>query len=203
MTRYVVAGQDTGEIVSIINCDEAQAEAAAAAGGVVVVESADATPKTHYVSGGAAVGYTPEQAAAKASRPTYDAEWSNVAMTWVDQRTIDRAKIDKRAEIKKARDAANDAPKATTYGTFDAFPEARANITSVAAMAQTAAKYGSTAPIKFTLANNQRASFTLAEFESAALQVGAQVQANFDKADLLLQQIDEATTIEAVEAVVW
>lgn len=200
MSRFLVYRTDTGQSIQVSVCDSS-ADALSAfpdgAGLGAVQIGDDEDDSTHYfdVQAGELLPIPPQ--------PGNTFVFDPVAGGWQDPRTLEQHKADKIKEIKAARDAANDAPKATSYGTFDADPEARSNITSVAAMAQTAAKYGSTAPIKFTLANGVRASFTLAEFEVAALQVGGQVQANFDKADQLLQQIDEATTIEAVEAVVW
>jgi len=55
----------------------------------------------------------------------------------------------------------------------------------------------------YTLASNERVSLTLEQLETAALEIGSQIQALFDQADLLRQAIEAATTIEEVGAVVW
>lgn len=46
--------------------------------------------------------YTPKQLQRKATQPQYPAEWSNTAMSWIDMRSIEQAKIDGQAQIDDA-----------------------------------------------------------------------------------------------------
>lgn len=129
--------------------------------------------------------------------------WDATARRWVAQPTLTALKVDARERIKAAREAAVSEPKVTAYGIFDATLEARSNLAGVVAMAQTAAKLGLPSTVSYTLADNTRPEFTLEQLEYAALQVGAQVQACYDHAEALFQQIEAATTAEQLDAVQW
>ena len=129
--------------------------------------------------------------------------WDDATRRWVAQPTLAALKLEARERIKAAREAAISEPKDTTHGTFDATLEARSNLAGVVAMAQTADKLGLPSTVSYTLADNTRPEFTLAQIESAALQVGAQVQAAYDHADGLFQQIDAAESPAELDAIEW
>ena len=129
--------------------------------------------------------------------------WDEATRRWAAVPTLAALKFAARERIKAAREAAISEPKTTTYGTFDATLEARSNIAAVVAMAQTAAKLGLPSNVSFTLADNSRPEFTLLQIETAALQVGAQVQACYDHADELLQQIEAAADAAALASITW
>lgn len=129
--------------------------------------------------------------------------WDDATRRWVATPTLAALKLAARERIRAAREAAISEPKATDYGTFDATLEARSNIAAVVAMAQTAAKLGLPSNVSFTLADNTRPEFTLLQIETAALQVGAQVQTCYDHADELLQQIEAAADAAALASITW
>ena len=114
--------------------------------------------------------------------------------------TLEGRKYLKRAEIKAQRNAHILAAGATPVGVFDTTPESMANITSVVVMLLAAPMLAS---INFTLANNSRPSIARADFLTAAQTVAAQVQGVYDHGAALRAQIDAATTIAGVEAIVW
>lgn len=130
-------------------------------------------------------------------------DWDAQIKRWVATPTLAALKLAARERIKAAREAAISEPKTTTYGTFDATLEARANIAAVVAMAQTADKLGLPSNVSFTLTDNSRPEFTLLQIETAALQVGAQVQACYDHADELFQQIEAAADQAELDAITW
>lgn len=129
--------------------------------------------------------------------------WDEATRRWAAVPTLAALKLAARERIKAARDAAISEPKTTTYGTFDATLEARSNIAAVVAMAQTADKLGLPSTVSFTLADNTRPEFTLLQIETAALQVGAQVQACYDHADELFAQIEAAESAEELAPITW
>ncbi len=57
-----------------------------------LIQNVDGNTWTHYVASGVLIAYTPEQVAAKAVIPDFPAVWSNAAMAWEDQRSVDVAR---------------------------------------------------------------------------------------------------------------
>jgi len=198
VSRFLVCDAATGRPIQVSNCDSSEDAISAFDGGVLAVELNDGQDdSTHYFSiANLVLTAFPE-------RPSPAHRFDYAAERWTDPRSLDELKAAKWAEIKAAREVANSGPKVTSFGTFDATPEDRANIAAVVAIGQTAAKHGYPSGVNFTLADNTRVAFTLDQFENAAMQVGAQVQANFDKADTLRKQIDAATTAAELDLIVW
>ena len=128
---------------------------------------------------------------------------SNGALTWRDDRTLEEARAQAWARIKAARQAAIESPKATSQGTFDADIAAQDNLSKVIAMLRVAISRGYPDAARFTLANNERKTFTLAQLETAALEIGAQVQSAFDTGDDLRQRVDAASNVADLGGVQW
>jgi hypothetical protein len=128
---------------------------------------------------------------------------SNGALTWRDDRTLAEARAQAWAKIKAARQAAIESPKVTSQGTFDADIAAQDNLSKVIAMLRVAIARGYPDAARFTLANNERKTFTLAQLETAALEIGAQVQADFDTGDELRKQIDATTNTADLGGMRW
>lgn len=183
-----------------LTCSDAQIAANVPEGYAALEGAFDPLSQAVDLNTGQVVDYQPPAPADDELRTW---AWDAETKRWAAQPTLAALKDAKLAEIKAAREAAIDAPKATSFGTFDATPEARANIAAVVAIAQTAAKHGYPSNVFFTLADNSRIEFTLDQIESAALQVGAQVQAAFDKQATLYAQIDAAETVEDLQAIHW
>ena len=95
----------SGEIQRIVDCPEEMLELQAGPGELVAVADGDVSDATHFVVGLAVVAYTQAQAAVKAARPRYAAEWSNATMQWSDLRTIDQVRDDRWSTMKDAREA--------------------------------------------------------------------------------------------------
>lgn len=122
---------------------------------------------------------------------------------YVEVLTLAQHKINKWATVKAARDASVATPKTTSIGQFDADEVSQNNLNKVIALVQIAQVKGLPATANYTLATNVRVSLTLAQLQTAALEMGAQVQALYDKADALRTQINAATDIPTVEAIAW
>jgi hypothetical protein len=153
--------------------------------------------------GGVIIPYAEVDVGVKSQRPTTPATWSNETMTWVSTETIENCRDRRWQEIKTQRNFDIVQPKATSVGTFDAKPDDIVNLNTVLALARIAESRGIPSDSNYTLANNVRSTFTINELETAAIEMGAQVQALYDAADVLRGQIDNASTIEEVEAIVW
>jgi hypothetical protein len=139
---------------------------------------------------------------AKAAQPSplYVFDWSTY--TWSDPRPLDEKRAQKIAEIKAIRDAKITEPKVTSYGTFDSTDKAQNDLSKVIQMLTISVALGTGNTANFTLSDNTRPSFTLVELQTAALQMGAQVQALFDIASTLRSQIETATEAE-LESITW
>ncbi|HWH83260.1 MAG TPA: DUF4376 domain-containing protein [Burkholderiaceae bacterium] len=196
MNRYVIGSAATGEILRSVECDPDQLEAQAGDGEVLDLHD-DATPETHYFLDGALMAYTPEQAAAKRVRPE-DAGWSNAAFAWIDARDLARRRLERWAAIKAERDARIAAPKQTSLGAFDADLASQDNLNKVIALTRIAVARGYPDAARYTLASNARQLFTVEQLETAALEMGAQVQGLFDAADALRQQIDASDDPDSI-----
>ena len=74
---------------------------------VLQVENIPPDLRLYYVVNSALVAYTPEQAQLRANKPRPRAKWSNATMAWLDDRTLEQARSDKRAQIDAWRLEAN------------------------------------------------------------------------------------------------
>jgi hypothetical protein len=139
--------------------------------------------------------------------PLPDGDWhvagGAVAPGRLDLRTLEQRKAERWEQIKLARTAAINAPLVTPYGTFDADPASRQNITDAILMVQTLDQLGEPSSIDFTLADNSVVTLTVSEMVDVGLRLGAQVQAAHATSRVLRGQLDAATTAEAVDSVHW
>lgn len=137
------------------------------------------------------------------TRPSLDHQFDYASKTWIDPRTLQDFKDAKWALIKAARDAAMYAPLVTPYGTFDGTAEAQLNIGQTVLLANNMAALGITDPIRYTLADNTRPSFTAAQIVEVGFAMAARVQAARNAADLLREQINAATTAAQLNLIHW
>lgn len=128
-------------------------------------------------------------------------DWATHA--WIDPRTLAQHQAARWEAMKVAREVAISAPLSTPYGTFDATPAARTNITDAVLMAQTLAAAGSPVAIDFTLADNSVVTLSAAQMVEVGLCLGARTQAAYATARALRAAIAAATSIEDVLAIEW
>lgn len=122
---------------------------------------------------------------------------------WVDTRDLAQAKAEQWAAIKAVREARIAEPKATPHGAFDGSPADQDNLNKVIALLRVAISRGADDQANYTLADNTRGTFTLAQLEDAALAVGSATQALYDTSATLRAQIEEAATVAEVDAIAW
>lgn len=144
MKRFAYIGITSGSVVSVVTADDtvSNTQLPQRTGEVIVVWAWPAVdPFTFNASHWFAVSpsggngytlvineYTPQQKAAKAAVPDYQAVWSNATMSWQDQRTLQQAKDAKWAAFKAARELMLQAPLEWGGMTFDADLASQARI---------------------------------------------------------------------------
>ena len=122
---------------------------------------------------------------------------------WEDPRTLSDLKSAQWTQIKQARAAAIQNPLVTPYGTFDADEKSRTAITDSVLLLQTLSKRGRPQTIKFTLSDNTSIDLSVSQMEDVGLLLGEKTNLAFERARVLREQIEAATTKEQVEAIVW
>lgn len=122
---------------------------------------------------------------------------------WEDLRTLQEVKDVQWEKVKASREAELTSPLLTPFGTFDATISAQKSITDAILLLQTLAAIGNPQNIDFTLADNTTVTLTTPEMVQVGLILGARTQELYSKARPLRAQIDAATTISEVEAIIW
>jgi len=126
--------------------------------------------------------------------------WSTDDIAWIDPRDLDQLKAAKWEEVKSARSNAE-------YGGFtwdgSPFDSDAASQQRIIGASQLATLNPSAFDIDWTLADNTMRTLNAAEMNAVGMTLGVHVNAQYVHARALRQQIADATTKEAVEAVVW
>ena len=206
---FVVANLATGEIESSGSCQDDMVPYQAGEGQIALVGYGRRA--THWVNEDfETVAYTSEQYMAK-STFVLGCEWSNVSMSWVPMDGFDPlqiAKDRKWKQIKRAREAAIDAPLVVSgIGTFDSDERARINITNSAQLMQTLANSlqpgGAIPTIDFTLYDNSVVEITAGQMVEVGLALGQKIQQAFATGRVLRDLIEACETVEEVNSIVW
>lgn len=207
MTRYVIANTTTLEIERTVECADDQAAAQVGVGEVAFVASGATIPSnaTAYLGAGgsAIVAYTAPQKAAKAARPDYDADWSNVLMAWVDSRALLQAKNDQRAIIRLARESAESAGFSWDGSTFYSDPRSETRIIGSVVLAIIASMASQPFSIDWTLSDDSVRTLDGADMIAVGVALGAHVDSIFTAERAQWVSIDAASTVDEVKAVAW
>lgn len=199
--KYVTYLPDTGEIKTWGECD-----VPIPLDGHGVVLEGDGSAWTHYVYNGALVSYTSAQAEAKAALPDYPATWSNAAMAWEDQRSIEDARETQLGALGAAYAQAITTPvpfttQAGVAQTFQGDPQSVGNAT--ASMLGCQAAQATPLGFYWLAADNTQVPFTFADLQGLAAALFAQGHAQFVKLQTLKAQVRAAATVESVTAAAW
>jgi len=116
---------------------------------------------------------------------------------------LDKAKAKKKAEIASSRSVEMYADKTTTLGVFGSTESDNNKLSIAIQVTQLAAAAGQPAECGYKTADGVYSVYTLAQLEQIALEIAAQVIPTYEKESGLVTQVDAATTVEDVEAVVW
>jgi hypothetical protein len=116
---------------------------------------------------------------------------------------LDAAKAKKKAEIASSRSVEMYADKTTSLGVFGSTESDNNKLSIAIQVTQLAAAAGQPAECGYKTVDGTYSVYTLAQLEQIALEIAAQVLPLYEKESGLVTQVDAATTVEDVEAVVW
>lgn len=206
--RAIFAGPDeeaaqaqAGSGEFLLECDAGPYDAIDVATGTVIRGVPPSRTMTHYVLDNVLVAYTPEQAAAKAAKPNYPAEWSNESFEWIDLRTLAEVKAQQKAAIDAERVIRTFAPIEYAGATFDADETAMRNVSGW----QTQIAAGSALPPGFVWrdATNVDHPADAAFVNGLGAAITLRGTLLYAQAWALKAAIDAAETPEAIEAITW
>lgn len=129
--------------------------------------------------------------------------WDWKTKTWVDRRTFDALKVDAWERIKSSRTAALSEPLITPFGVFDADAAGQESITRGVLLANNLAALGYPAAINFTLHDNTVKVLSGSAMVQVGLLLGLRVQQIRNIGTALREQINAATTAQALDAITW
>lgn len=156
---------------------------------------------THYVKDGVLYAYTPaEREDMSTPRPGHT--WIP-GTGWADLRTLEQLKAIKWAQIKDARQDAEEGGFTWDGSTFDSDAMSQMRIIGAAQMASVATAAGQPFEITWTLADNTTRTLSAEDMLMVGLTMGAHIDATHAHGRELRTQLDAATTREEVAAINW
>lgn len=174
--------------------DAALADAAA---GEIIVHQA-CVPGRHYYSNGVQA-YTAEQAQAQAARPAFPAVWSNVEMRWVDQRSLQDARLDAITKLKTNRDAAIAGGFTWDGSAFDADETSQARLLGLFVSSQSPTYE----PVNWRLADNTWRTLSASDAAEVWTALQSHVRACFATFASLEQAANGAASAAELDAIQW
>lgn len=152
-----------------------------------------------YVADGVLTAYTPEQIAARSSKPRPRTKWSNASMQWQDARTLSQAKTERIQAMSAERDAAIAGGFMWNGSTFKSNAEAEIRLLDL----KVAASQLGFISRNWRLADNTWRSLNAIEAAAVWAALDAHIQAQFLNFAARETTINNASTIAAVDAVTW
>lgn len=196
MKSYVVFNELTGEIITSGFCQDIDFELQAVDGKIL---EGKGSSLTHYVKNNSIIPYTENQALSKNTRHPFYMVWSNEILNWVDTRNLEDIKKSKWDEIKQARNTAEFGGFTWDGSQFDSDAISQQRISGAVQLAMINPNY----TIEWTLSNNTTRNLSAQDVIAVGVSLGNHVSFQHEKARLLREQINSATTAEQVNAVVW
>lgn len=200
MTTFTNYNSGTGEIHSSGYAPDGTESSYAVPGYAQYVGDA-LNSRQHYFAAGAPVAYTAVQAAAKAMPPVGAGAWSNTTMAYADARTLAQARDQARVRIDRAANTAEFGTFPWASATWSADPASAARIRGAAL--RTINPAGARSTGSWPRADATLATLTNTEVQQLAEALDAHVETVQTQRLTKLQAIDAATTVAAVDAVVW
>lgn len=190
MKLYTVYNEDTGEVLRTGIAPDEQVDAQVGPNESLLL-GVQAPPFTYLVDGRFVP--MPEQ-----PTPNHRFNWETTQ--WYDPRTLTDLRIVKWNELKQKRSETEYAPITVGTRSFDADAKSQQNIAGAVQLATLAPAEWT---IDWTLADNTIATLTKAEMVEVGVALGERTSSIYAYARGLRETLDEATTIEGVQAVVW
>ena len=155
-----------------------------------------------YVVDGTFVPYTPEELAKKA-QPKPGFAWSVATRDWEDVRTLDEAKDHAWERIKRDRFKAEAAGFLHNGILFDSDPVSITRISGAVQLALLAQMAGQSFAITWTVADNSTIELDAAGMIAVGGALGRHVNAGQERGRILREQIAQAASADALDAIVW
>jgi len=194
MGRYAIYDSN-GQIQTVISADADTAQMNVQTGQALLELTDGENDASHYVVSGALVTFP--------AQPSSYSTWDWTSLAWVDARTLADAQATQWTLVKAARDAVVAGGFTWNGLTFDSDDVSQQRIQGAVQLAAIAASAQQPFSIVWTLHNNQTATLSGTDMINVGLALGMFVQTQFSKGVALRTQIDAATSISAVEAIVW
>lgn len=191
--RFALYDTATGQILRVIICTAESAEASCMPGQQVVEALPDVMDNTHYVSNGSVVNM--------GDKPTKDHKWDWATKTWTAD--IAAAKQVARSKINAERDARETQGFPYLGKWFDSDQRSVLRINTVAAAATSAIMASQPFLIEWTCADNSVIELNASQMAGVPAAMAEYANQLHQTAKALKEQIDSATTLEQVHAVVW
>jgi hypothetical protein len=137
------------------------------------------------------------------AKPSPHHTFNYTTKQWQDPRTLQDFKDQQWSAIKQARSSAIDAPLVTPYGTFDSDAAGRTSITDAVLLANNLTAMSMPVAIEFTLSDNTSVTLNAEQMAHVGMLLGQKVQTAHPRSQTMRAQIETATTVAEVEAVVW
>lgn len=195
--NFVAYETTTGRITRSGFCPDGHEEGQAMSGEVILI--GDGTDKGHYVSNGAIHAYTPAELTARTTLPE-GWIWKMPERIAVDARLLNQAKEIAWERIKQSRSTAETKPFTFNGQLYDANIEKIGGAVQMALIAQVA---GAPFSIDWTLADNTVVVLNAQQMIGVGVSLGQSIAAIYDTARSLRTTINNATTAQAVDAIVW
>ena len=196
--KYVIYNPADGEIVAY-----GEHPSPTDMGLGTLLTNVEGTTATHYVANSQVVAYSPSQAAAKSTAPSYAARWSNGSFSWVDARTLDQAKAETWETIRIARDANQAMGFAWDGSKFDSDDISVQRIQGALQLALLALSAGQPFSIVWTLYDNTTRTMSAQDMVNMYLALGTFVQSIFTAGVNLRNQINAATSLSQLHNISW
>jgi hypothetical protein len=199
--RFVV-GNSNGEIIRYVSCPINMLNDLTAAYTIWAV-SDTATEKTHYFYNNQLIEYSAAIKQLKENKPVGRVEWSNETMSWLDNLTLDQHKTLQWDLIKNKRDSLEIVGFPYLGKTIDSDSLSVQRINTAVQAAQAAMAIGMPFSLSWTCQDSSLLVLDGPGMLGMAVALAEYANELHETARSLRSQIDAATTIEAVKAIVW
>lgn len=197
MPRYTIYETATGEITSSGEGPDDYEPFVKGSQSLLLLPS---NPRTQYVANGVLCDYTIEEQSAKdAIYFRTDLSWKMPERVVVDNRLLETVKAERWNFIKSERDKAEYGGFTWDGSVFDSDAISQQRITGAVTLAQMDVSYTT----GWVLADNTVRVLTSADISAVGVALGQHVGAGFIHATILRAAIESASTVSAVEAIVW
>lgn len=192
MTTYALYETESGRVLQTITQPSGVPDVPGGMGACAYIEvAADFRDQDSYIADGRVVGIP--------LRPSDHHLFDWTTKQWFDPRTLQDLKDAKWAEIKAARSSAEYGGFTWDGSAFDSDAISQARIQGAVQLAGMAPEFS----IDWTLANNEVRTLSAADMLAVGAALGLHVATQFNRARVLREQIEVATTADAVAAIVW